>query len=190
MFSRFLYGSRPYVEAGLIAIGTATVIGLLMGFLSAGTRGKTDSILRMAIFTLSLLILLVVLVTFLSIFVRVFVSHTFLPIMASAEHPELATVIIGVLLSFVLLPSVYTTTRKAFFSASNANCTPSSEEGKIRRAFNFRTFRQGLAPLLPLSLVNLGVTVGLAVMVIAPISYYGFGVPPPLPEWGNMLSGT
>ena len=30
----------------------------------------------------------------------------------------------------------------------------------------------------------------MAVLIISPMTYYGFGIPPPVAEWGGMLSGT
>ena len=186
VFSRFLYGARPYLETGLIAIGTATVLGLLLGFLSASVRGKTDSILRIAIVIPSFLITLVVQAIILFFLARVFGFSQLLNIMTFLVYPELTTVIIGLLLSFVFLPSVYITVRKAFLSAFNAGHISGKEEGKT----SFRSLGRGLVLLLSLALVNLGIAVGAAVLIVAPMTYYGFGILPPFPEWGGMLSGT
>ena len=42
----------------------------------------------------------------------------------------------------------------------------------------------GLAPLIVLATVGLGT----AILAEATISFLGFGVPPPFPSWGRMLS--
>jgi peptide/nickel transport system permease protein len=175
IFSRFLYGSRPYLETGLIAIGASIVLGLLLGFISTIISVKTASILKKVIIVPLFIVAMVFLVIILLLLARV---SGFMSIIPSLVHPELTTVIIGLLLSFVFLPSVYAAAQRAF----KATSIPDREEGR----FSFR----GLVPLLTLSLVNLGIALGVAVLIIAPTTFYGFGIPPPLPEWGGMLSGT
>jgi len=182
VFSRFLYGARPYLETGLIAIGTTIVLGLLLGFVSASTGGKVASILRKAIVIPAFLVALVVLAIIMLLLARVSGFSSLMSVMSSLVHPQLTTVIIGLLLSFIFLPSVYTAAQTAF----KAGNTPGGEESKI----SYRALGHGLVLLLPLILVNLGIAVGAAVLIIAPMTYYGFGIPPPLPEWGGMLSGT
>jgi len=175
IFSRFLYGSRPYLETGLIAIGASIVLGLLLGFISTIISVKTASILKKVIIVPLFIVAMVFLVIILLLLARV---SGFMSIIPSLVHPELTTVIIGLLLSFVFLPSVYAAAQRAF----KATSIPDREEGR----FSFR----GLVPLLTLTLVNLGIALGVAVLIIAPMTFYGFGIPPPLPEWGGMLSGT
>jgi peptide/nickel transport system permease protein len=164
IFSRLLYGSRPYVATGLISVGIATVLGILLGFLSARIGGKTDSILRRAIHIPAFLFIAIILAF---IFVRAFFFRAVL-ISGAPGDPGLFVALIGLLVSFILLPSVFTVVRQTWLATASSLTLA----------------------LIPLILVNLGVAVGLAVLVIAPLSYYGFGVPPPFPEWGNMISGA
>ncbi|MDP3879990.1 MAG: hypothetical protein Q8Q07_06785 [Dehalococcoidales bacterium] len=166
IFSRVVYGSRPYVVAGLIATGTSAVPGVVLGFLSARIGRKTDSIIRGIIFVPAALMLLLVLFNLVSVFVRVFAPP---PLLFPVRYPESITVIVGLLLSLVLLPCFHAAAHKAFSRQASG---------------------RGLASLFPLILVSLGVAVGMAVPMISRMSYYGLGVPPPLPEWGNMISGS
>jgi len=181
VFSRFLYGARPYLETGLIAIGTATVLGLLLGFISTIVSTKAASILRIAIIIPLFLVALVVLVIILFFLARVSGFSSLMSVMPFI-NPELTTVIIGLLLSFIFLPSVYAASQAAF-KAGNIS-------GGEAGAFNLRALGRGFIPLLLLTLVNLGIAVGVSVLIIAPMTYYGFGIPPPIPEWGGMFSGT
>jgi peptide/nickel transport system permease protein len=177
VFSRFLYGSRPYLETGLIAIGASIVLGLLLGFISTIISIKTASILKKAIVTPAFLVALVVLAIIMLLVARV---SGFGLLMSTLPfiNPELTTVIIGLLLSFVFLPSVYTIAQTAFKACK--------DKGKTI----YRALGKGFITLLSLTLVNLGIGLGVAVLIIAPMTFYGFGIHPPLPEWGGMLSGT
>lgn len=193
VFSRLLYGTRPYVQGGLVATGMATVLGLLLGFLSAGFGGRTDSILRRAVLVPALLAGVAILVTLVewaipSSFVSFF---GFLMTSASVVGPPVSvTVVVPALLSLILLPSVYDLARNAYLSAGIVRRLPDVQPVRQDPTFSLRALGHSLRPLAPLTVVNLGVAVGMAVLVVAPLSYYGLGVPPPFPCWGNMLSST
>ncbi|MFC2070524.1 ABC transporter permease [Chloroflexota bacterium] len=176
VFSRLLYGSRPYVGTGLVATGTAAVIGLLLGFIFTISRNKmkksTEKILRLIFFSLAAIAILIVLIIILTFIFRLTHFYFLGIIRITSVHAILIILCYGLLLSLIFLPSVYTVTRKVF--------TPAL--GKKR----FGTFWHELIPLL---LVNLGIATGVALLIIAPMGFYGFGIPPPIPEWGHMLSG-
>ena len=54
-----------------------------------------------------------------------------------------------------------------------------------------RTLIRHVLPNIAASVIILyTIGVGGMIMVEATISFLGFGVPPPIPSWGNMLSGT
>ncbi len=180
VFSRLLYGARPYVQAGLVTTGIATVVGLLLGFASAGIGGRTDSILRRAVLAVALVAGLLCLSGIL--------PFGFLPSLAALVGPPgFVTVVIPVLLSFVFLPRVYDLARQACASAGIARRTPDAQP-RQNRTFSFRDLARSVGPLAPLTVVNLGMAVGIALLAIASPSYLGLGVPPPTPDWGNMLS--
>jgi len=191
VFSRLLYGAHPYVQTGLVATGMATVLGLLLGFLSTGIGGRSDSIIRRAVLVPALLAGVAILVTLVewaipSSFVSFF---SFLMTLASVVGPPVSfTVVVPALLSLILLPSVYDLARNAYLSAGMVRRLPDVQPVQQDYTFSLRALGHSLRPLAPLTVVNLGVAVGMAVLVVAPLSYYGFGVPPPFPCWGNMLS--
>lgn len=43
--------------------------------------------------------------------------------------------------------------------------------------------------IIPLVLILASVQLGAVVLVLAALGFLGFGIPPPTPEWGSMLSG-
>jgi len=177
IFSRLLFGARPYVEAGLVATGTAVVIGVLLGFMSRFFGRKTDSVLRITLFSLSVVAGLIVLASLISILLRFLpFPINFTNIFMSIQHTldttlltEYFAVFTGLILSLIFLPVIYSLARKNLAS---------------------RDSEKSLVTLLSYVLVYLGIAVGAAVILITPAGFLGFGVPPPLPEWGNMLSGS
>ncbi|MDZ4245549.1 MAG: hypothetical protein U1D67_00345, partial [Dehalococcoidia bacterium] len=171
IFSRFVYGSRPYLGTGLIAVGIASLLGILPGITFARAGRKAQNILKVALIALSIIGGLTVLLAATMVVLRFIPFLSIGRLMTSIHgfgNTGLFMVITGLLLSFIFLPSVYFSMRSA------------SIDG----------LKQGFISLLSAIPVHLGVATGLAVVVIAPMSYYGFGIPPPLPEWGNMLSGA
>jgi peptide/nickel transport system permease protein len=50
--------------------------------------------------------------------------------------------------------------------------------------------RYVLPNVLPTILVIATVQLGTAILIEATISFLGFGIPPPIPTWGQMLSGN
>jgi peptide/nickel transport system permease protein len=50
--------------------------------------------------------------------------------------------------------------------------------------------RYVLPNVMPTILVLVTVQLGIAILIEATISFLGFGIPPPIPTWGQMLSGN
>ncbi|MFC1982062.1 ABC transporter permease [Chloroflexota bacterium] len=168
VLSRILWGSQIYLRLGLIAIGAAAVLGLILGFLSGYLGGKTDYILQRAliipVFFLGAIALL---------FLIVGTSARFLPFVSAGVVSQFATTIVLVLLAAVFLPSSYNVARK--------------ETEAIRHSQPpLHHLPHMLASLTVVALVNLGIAIGIAVLVTTPLSYSGFA-PPPVPYWGGML---
>ncbi len=169
LYSRLLYGTRAYLEVSLIAIGIALVLGSVLGFLAAKTTGKIDSIFRWSVYILSFIGIISILCFALVFFDR-FPSKSTLwftdYLSDSALNIPNIIYIASIMISTVLLPAFFAKFRQVF-RASSGN---------------------SLALLLELSLVSLGVSIGLALTLIASPSYYGSGLPPPTPEWASILS--
>lgn len=168
IFSRVLYGTRPYVLAGLVATGMSIVLGLVFGTASATLKGKIDSFLSILVIGLSVIVGISILLLVARLPFRFLPSP--LTYLTTALRPTaFVTLYVPLLLSFLLLPTMYNI---------------------MRTAFSSKPFRSVVARVTSTALVGFGVSIGLAVMIITPLSYIGFGVSPPTPEWGSMLSGS
>lgn len=170
VFSRLVYGARPYVYVSLITTAIALVLGLLLGFISARIDGKTHAILRVVLFILSVLASVMMVLFAVLLPLRIFQSSLSIPLSLRllANIRVMGWIAFAVLLlSPIFLLSVY---NKIYLSFS-------SRSGNV------------IIPIISSGLAIMGVVVGLAVLIVVPAGYYGYGVPPPIPEWGSAISG-
>jgi peptide/nickel transport system permease protein len=166
IFSRMVYGSRVALSIGLVAVGIAAVIGVLLGAIAGFYGGRIDStIMRfvdiMLCFPRFFLILSVVAVVGPNIFnVMVIIGLT--------GWMGIARLIRAEILSLK---------SRDFVSASKAL-------GASNLYIIFRhLIPNGIGP----ALVSFVFGVAGAILTEAGLSYLGLGVQPPKPSWGNIL---
>ena len=168
LFSRIVFGARISLYVGLIStsIGTAmaTVIGLISGFLG----GKTDMIIQRIIDGLLCFPAMVVALTVIAI-----------------VGAGLSQVIIVLGFTFgyrwtrVVRSAVIGIKENVYVEAARATGVP------VHRIL----IKHILPNVLPVVIVIFTVVMGQAILIEAVLSFLGFGVPPPQPSWGGMLSG-
>ena len=165
-FSRVLYGGRISLIVGLGVALSAGLIGTLIGAAAGFYGGVLDNIvMRITDLFLSIPLLVVLIVasratggSVLDI-VLVLSLITWMP---------LARIIRGVFLSL---------REKEFVEAARAL-------GASNRRI---IFRHMLPNSLGVIVVNVTLTVALAILTESLLSFLGFGIQPPVPSWGNML---
>jgi peptide/nickel transport system permease protein len=169
LLSRVIYGARVSMLVGFggVALGLtgATVVGLVSGYLG----GRFDLVVQRGVDAFMCFPLLLVALTIMAIL-----------------GPGLANVILtlGLVLavrdSRVIRSAVLTVKENLFVEAARAL-------GGGHLALIFRHLLPNImAPIIVLATVNLGAVI----LIEAALSFLGFGVPPPRPSWGGMLSGA
>lgn len=168
-FSRVLYGARIsiYVGLGSIILGIfiATVIGLLSGYF----MGSFDSIVQRFVDALMC-------------FPWLLIALIIMAILGPGLMNVILTlaILLGIRSSRVVRGAVISIKQTEFFEAARAiGC-------KHYRLMWQYVLLNIMAPIIVLASVNLGYVI----LVEASLSFLGFGVPPPYPSWGGMLSGT
>jgi peptide/nickel transport system permease protein len=164
---RLIHGSRISLSVGFVAVGISTLIGIFIGAILGYFGGKVDFVgmriveIMMAIPTFFLIITIVA-----------FFPRSLFNIM----------VIIGITswtgdARFI---------RAEFFKLRNQDFVQSAISlGLPLRSILFRhMLPNGIAPVL----VNATFGIAGAIFVEAALSFLGFGVSPPTPSWGQMLS--
>lgn len=166
VFSRIVYGSRVSLSIGLIAVGLAAVIGVILGSLAGYFGGRTDSVIMrfvdiMLCFPSFFLILAVIAIVGPSIYnIMIIIGLTSWMGMARLIRAEILSLKER---EFVLAARVLGV---GHWKIIVRHLIPN-----------------GIGPVL----VSFVLGVAGAVLVEAGLSFLGLGVQPPMPSWGNIL---
>ncbi|HAM52461.1 MAG TPA: peptide ABC transporter permease [Nitrospiraceae bacterium] len=167
VLSRMIWGSRISLAVGFVAVGIATVIGMLLGAISGYYSGWTDRIIMRFID-----IMLSIPTFFLILAVIAFIGSSILNIMA----------VIGL----TMWMGVARLVRAEFLSLKEREFVLAARAlGASDLRIIFRHIMvNSMAPVL----VSVILGVAGAVLVESALSFLGIGVQPPTPSWGNILT--
>jgi len=167
ILSRILYGTRSALLAGLVANGIATVLGVLTG-LTAGYYGRWIDTLLMR----------------------------FMDIMLSFPYLLLALIIVSILgtgltsaiiaIGIVYTPQFARLTRGTVLEARENEYVAAAQALGVTAPSVMR--RHILPNILAPIMVMATLTVGLAIVETAGLSFLGLGAQPPAADWGAMLA--
>ncbi len=167
VFSRLVFGTRISLTVGILANGTAMVIGVLIGGIAGFMRGHVETLLmRITDVMLSIPMLLLAMT------------------LVVIWKPSLFVVIVVIAISFwtalarVIHGEVLHIREFTFVEASRALGGSSSHI----------LFSHILPQLIGITIVYLTLGVATTVMLEASLSYLGLGIPAPTPSWGGMVA--
>ena len=168
MLSRVIFGARISVIVGLAAATIFSFIAVTIGMLSGYIGGKFDLILQR--------------------FVDSFMCLPTLPVLlviVSLVGPGMLTVIValgviwGIGGSRWMRGIILSYKENTYIEAAKAIGCPTS-----------RILTRHLLPnVMPFIITSFTIVVPAVIITEAALSFLGFGVPPPEPSWGGMLSG-
>jgi ABC-type dipeptide/oligopeptide/nickel transport system permease subunit len=166
-FSRILHGGRPSLGMALAATVGVTSLGIVLGLLAAMWGNKVEAVIMRLVDVLQslpTLILALVIVGLLGQGLRNLVITIIL-----IQWPQYARVVRGMTLSL---------RERDFVEAARA-------VGASRLRIVARHVTPNLlGPVIVLSTIDMGRTL----LAVSGLSFLGFGVAPPSPEWGSMLA--
>ena len=167
LFSRVIWGSRVSLKVGIVAVGIAIMIGIIVGSLAGFYGGKVDAVLMrfvdiMLAFPTFFLILAVIAILEPSIF-------TIMAVIGVTSWMEVARLVRAEFL---------TLKERDFVDAARAIGV-----GNTRLIFR-HILPNALSPVL----VSATFGVAGAILVESGLSFLGLGVQPPDPSWGNILT--
>ncbi|MCL4467296.1 MAG: ABC transporter permease [Chloroflexi bacterium] len=168
LLSRIMHGARISLTVGLISVGIAAVIGVVLGLLAGYYSGWLDAVIMRSID---------VMMAFPGILLAL--------VIVAVLGAGITNVMIAVGISSV--PTYARLTRGCVLSAKEFLYVDAARTLGCRdRRILFRHILPNvLAPLIVVS--TLGVAG--AILSSAALSFLGLGAQPPSPEWGAMLSG-
>ncbi len=169
ILSRLLYGARISFQVGLIAVGLAGTLGVVLGMIAGYRGGLLDNgltLLMDVIFAFPAILLAIAIITMLgnslaNVMVAIAVVYT----------PTFMRVVRGATLSV---------RHMAYVEAAVATGLPTS------RILARHVFPNITAPLI----VHASLNFAFAVLAEASLAFLGLGNKPPSPSWGSMVSSS
>ncbi len=169
ILSRVIYGARISVIVGLTASVISTIISLIIGIASGYLGGKLDLFVQRVVDTWQALPQLIVMMVIISII-----------------GPGMWSLIIvlglswGIVGSRIIRGAVIGIKENTYLKASvAAGCSTLTI-----------LLRHILPNIMAPTIVLFTTRVPNVILVEASLSFLGFGIPPPAPSWGGMLSGS
>jgi len=169
LLSRIIFGARISMIVGLSVPAIQTVGNLVLGIVSAYFGGTTDLVIQRFVDTVMCFPGLVIMLTVIAI-----------------TGPGLTQLILllGILGAIgggvrVMRSAVLGVMGNMYLDASKAiGCT------------HWRIMYKHILPnIMAVVVVSFSMGMGGAILAEATLSFLGFGIPPPMPSWGGMLSG-
>lgn len=168
LFVRVLYGTRYSLTIGLISITIALVIGVLLGGIAGYYGGQVDNLIM-----------------------------RFMDIISTIPGVLLSMVIVIVfgqnLRNIILAVAIPTINNFVRITRASVLTIRGQEYVEAARAIGMPTLRIIITEVLPNGLspiiVMATTMIGSAITVAAQLSFLGFGIPLPTPEWGALVSG-
>jgi peptide/nickel transport system permease protein len=167
VFSRVIVGSRDILTVAPLATLLGTLLGTALGLITGYFRGRVDDVLSRVIEAVLALPTVVV---------------ALLALVALGTSNATVVVVIG--LGFT--PLIARTVRSAVLSERELDYVAAAHlrgEGAVHIMFV-----EILPNVMPPILVESTVRLGYAIFTVATLSFIGFGIQPPSPDWGLAIS--
>jgi peptide/nickel transport system permease protein len=169
VLSRVIVGARVILLVTPLATILGTILGTALGLVMGYFGGTTDLVLGRIIE---------------AVLALPFVIIAFLFVVAVGSSTGALIVIIG----FVFTPLIARTVRAAVLSERHLDYLSAARllgENSARIMFG-----EILPNIMPTILVEFTVRLGYAVFAVATLSFLGFGVQPPTPDWGSDIAAN
>lgn len=169
VLSRIIYAGRVSLSVGFGAVGIGTTAAIIIGIVTGYFGGKVDAVVQRVVDAWMCFPWLVILLSIMAIL-----------------GPGLFNVILALALgqtfgnSRVIRGSVIAMKENQYMEAARAL------GASHLRILIYYVLPNVMAPIIIIATLGLGN----AIMAESSISFLGFGVPPPFPTWGGMLSGV
>jgi len=164
---RLIHGSRVSLSVGFVAVGISTIIGIAVGAILGYFGGKIDFIGMRIVEAVMAIPVFFLIITFMAFFPR------------------------SILNTMIIIGITGWTGSARFIRAEFLKLRQQDfVQAAISLALPLRSilFRHMLPNAIAPALVNATFGISSAIFIEAALSFLGFGVAPPTPSWGQMLS--
>jgi peptide/nickel transport system permease protein len=169
IFSRIVYGARVSVTVGFVTVLLGNLIAAAIGITSGYFRGRYDILVQRLVDAWQSFPYLIIILSLLAVL-----------------GPGMLNVILA--LSILVAAAASRVIRGATLSVVEH---PYIEAARAMGAGHLRVILRHILPNVTATIVVVA-TIGLGGVILAEsaLSFLGFGIPPPHPSWGSMLSGS
>jgi len=169
IFSRVIYGARVSMFVGLGVSALATALNAAIGLTSGFLGGKIDLVIQRLVDSWMCFPALFLMLTFMAL-VGVGLAQVILVL----------GILYGISGSRTIRSAVIGIKQNIYIEAAKATGCPT-----------WSILLKHILPNVTAPLIIVFTTItGAAIIAEASISFLGYGIPPPTPSWGGMLSGT
>lgn len=176
LFSAILYGSRISLGVGFAAVLFAMLIGISLGLLAGYIGGKVDAtIMRIADVQIS----------FPSILIVLLIDGVLRGILPAGRHADLALVVVVLAIGFSSWPQFARTVRGSTLVEKNKEYVQAARV--IGRKPLIIMLRHVLPNVMGPVLVIATISLAVAILSEATLSFLGVGVPPTEPSLGTLI---
>lgn len=169
VFSRIVYGARVSVTVGFLTVLLGNTVAAIIGITSGYFRGRYDIVVQRLVDAWQSFPYLIIILSLLAVL-----------------GPGMLNVILA--LSILVAAGTSRVVRSATLSVVEH---PYIEAARAMGAGHLRVIVRHVLPNVTATIVVVA-TIGLGGVILAEsaLSFLGYGVPPPHPSWGSMLSGS
>ena len=166
VFTRVVFGARISLIVGIISTAISIVLGIILGAVAGFYSGTTDNVIM----------------RILDVFMAI--PGLLLPIAIIAAFGT-STANITLALGAGAIPSYARTIRASVLTLSDAEFVEAARAcGAKDNVIIFKhILPNSMAPLI----IRATLGIGAGVTAVSSLSYLGLGIPPHIPEWGNIL---
>jgi peptide/nickel transport system permease protein len=169
VFSRIIYGARISVTVGFGAVTLSILLATILGVTSGYFGGKIDVFVQRLVDAAMAFPTLVILLSIMAV---------------------LGPGLLNVILVLGIVPS-FNRSRVIRSATLAAKENQYLEAARAVGASHLRIILRYILPNVMAPIIIVGTNaLGAVILVEATLSFLGFGVPPPYPSWGEMLSGS
>jgi peptide/nickel transport system permease protein len=167
VLSRLLYGAQQSLQMGIFAVTGSTMIGVFLGAIAGYFGGFTDGLIMRILDVFQGVPMFLLTVT-----------------LAAVLGPSLRNAIIAIGITMIpgsarlMRASILTVREMEYIEAAK------SIDASSARIIFRHVIPNAIAPVI----VSFTMSMGMAVLSGAGLSFIGLGVQPPIPEWGAMIS--
>ncbi len=177
LMTQLAHGARTSLIIGLIGLGLATLIALVMALLTAYYKGLLDLVTVVASDT----------IVSIPLFLMVMMLSA---VLSGSDHPLVTPLDGGLLLALIFAFAFW----PGLWRAIRGPTLQVAEEDWINAAKSYgqtpsKIMRKHMAPyVVSYTMIYASLLVGSAIIITAALSFLGLGISEPTPEWGRIIN--